>query len=482
MLFWSGALGDEAVELLERAIAELPADESDLRQRLEACLLTIALEEPRVYPRMLPRLERLRARPPDTSLGGRMLLAALAYHDARAGAPLAPCVARAESALAGGPLYGQEAGMGWCHAGFVLVYSDRLDTACTVYDRVLADARAHGSVFAFALASLLRGTAAYLRGSLADAEADLRLSIDVCESHGFAGGLPTPFAFLADTLMERGELHLAAEVLDRVGAGDEAPKTVHSLCFHSSRGRLRIRQGRTREGLAELLELGRRYEALGGRNPAMHAWRSEAALGLLELGERAEARRLAAEEVELARRWGAGRALGRALRADGLVEGGARGLALLCEAVEVLRDSPALLERARALTDLGAALRRANRRAEAREPLKRGLELADRCGATPLAERAHAELLATGARPRRRVLSGLEALTPSERRVAAMAAEGITNRDIAQALFVTPRTIEVHLSSAYRKLGIGSRSQLPRALAGSAEPQSGGPPRVLATP
>jgi DNA-binding CsgD family transcriptional regulator len=482
MLFWSGALGDEAVELLERAIAELPADESDLRQRLEACLLTIAVEEPRVYPRMLPRLERLRARPPDTSLGGRMLLAALAYHDARAGAPLAQCVARAESALAGGPLYGHEAGMGWCHAGFVLAYSDRLDSACTVYDRVLADARAHGSVFAFALASLLRGTAAYLRGSLADAEADLRLSIDVCESHGFAGGLPTPFAFLADTLMERGELHLAAEVLDRVGAGDEAPKTVHSLCFHSSRGRLRIRQGRTQEGLAELLELGRRYEALGGRNPAMHAWRSEAALGLLELGERAEARRLAAEEVELARRWGAGRALGRALRADGLVEGGARGLALLCEAVEVLRDSPALLERARALTDLGAALRRANRRAEAREPLKRGLELADRCGATPLAERAHAELLATGARPRRRVLSGLEALTPSERRVAAMAAEGITNRDIAQALFVTPRTIEVHLSSAYRKLGIGSRSQLPRALIASAEPQSGGPPSVLAAP
>src|SRR5207244_5954401 len=119
---------------------------------------------------------------------------------------------------------------------------------------------------------------------------------------------------------------------------------------------------------------------------------------------------------------------------------------------------------ARALTELGAALRRGNRRADAREPLRLGLELAHICGAKPLAERAHTDLLATGARPRRLVVTGLDSLTPSERRVAAMAADGMTNREIAQALFVTPSTGEVHLSSAYRKLGIGSRSQLPHAL------------------
>ena len=73
-------------------------------------------------------------------------------------------------------------------------------------------------------------------------------------------------------------------------------------------------------------------------------------------------------------------------------------------------------------------------------------------------------LLATGARPRRLVLSGLEALTPSERRVAEMAADGLSNRDIAQALFVTPKTVEVHLSNAYRKLDIHSRGELPNAL------------------
>lgn len=470
MLFWhEGGRGDEAIEVYERAIADLADVDSDLRQRLEAGLLTIALEEPALYSRAAERLERLRARPPDSSLGGRILLAALAYHDARAGAPLASCVARAERALSGEMLYGPEAGMGWCHAGFVLAYSDRFDDAFRVYDAVLADARARGSVFVFSLASLLRGSAAYLRGSLADAEADLRLSIEACKSHGLVAGLPTPSARLADTLMERGDLLAAGDALERVAPGEDLPETVHLLSFRDSRGRLRILQGRTREGLAELLELGRRYEALGGRNPAMHAWRSEAALAALELGERDDARRLAAEEVALARQWGAPRALGKALRAAGLVDGGEAGLSLLHEAVEVLEDSPAVLERARALTELGAALRRANRRRQARDPLRHGLELAHSCGAKPLAERAHTELAATGARPRRLVLSGLEALTPSERRVAAMAADGMTNREIAQALFVTPRTVEVHLSSSYRKLGISSRSHLPQALAAPVE-------------
>ena len=202
------------------------------------------------------------------------------------------------------------------------------------------------------------------------------------------------------------------------------------------------------------------------RNPGRSPWRASAALALTSLGERDEAIRIALEEIELARRFEVPRELGIALRAAGLAEGGDRGVELLAEAVEVLEDVPALLEHARALTDLGAALRRGGRRSDAREPLRRGLELAHRCGATALAERAHAELLATGARPRRAVVTGLEALTASERRVANMAAEGLTNREIAQALFVTEKTIEWHLGQAYRKLEIASRSELPRALSG----------------
>jgi DNA-binding CsgD family transcriptional regulator len=272
-------------------------------------------------------------------------------------------------------------------------------------------------------------------------------------------------AILADALIEQGKLDEAAAALDRVGLAASLPEDARLLFFPNIRARLRMLAGDLAGGLADTLEVGRHAEPLGGRNPAFLAWRSQAALALLQLGEQDEARRLVGEELELARAWRAPRALGAALRAAGLVEGGGRGLALLHEAVEVLTDSPAKLEQAKARTELGAALRRANRRSEAREQLRRAVELATICGATPLAARAETELRATGARPRRIALSGIESLTPSERRVAQRTAEGGTNREIAQALFVTPKTVEVHLSSVYRKLGISSRSQLPAVLA-----------------
>jgi DNA-binding CsgD family transcriptional regulator len=118
-----------------------------------------------------------------------------------------------------------------------------------------------------------------------------------------------------------------------------------------------------------------------------------------------------------------------------------------------------------ALVDLGAALRRAKRRTAAREPLRRGLELSYRGGATVVAERARMELTATGARPRRVMLSGLESLTPGERRVADLAAQEMTTREIAEALFITPKTVEYHLRHIYQKLSVSSRSELATMLA-----------------
>jgi DNA-binding CsgD family transcriptional regulator len=117
---------------------------------------------------------------------------------------------------------------------------------------------------------------------------------------------------------------------------------------------------------------------------------------------------------------------------------------------------------------------RANHRTEAREHLRLGLELAQRSGSSLLAEEAHEELVATGARPRRILRSGAASLTPSERRIAAMAAEGMSNRDIAQALFVTLRTVEMHLSNAFRKLDVSSRTQLAAALAKAEAPVATG--------
>ena len=157
----------------------------------------------------------------------------------------------------------------------------------------------------------------------------------------------------------------------------------------------------------------------------------------------------------------------------GLAQGGGKGLELLGESAAILRRSPALLERAHSLAELGAALRRAGRRAAAREPLAEALDLAARCGARPLAARVREELRATGARPRREWRTGVEALTPSELRVARLAAEGRTNREIAHELYVTLKTIEGHLARAYTKLGIERRGQLSKCPRG--RKNQGGP-------
>jgi DNA-binding CsgD family transcriptional regulator len=263
--------------------------------------------------------------------------------------------------------------------------------------------------------------------------------------------------------MEQSKLAEAEEILANADSG-ELPDTARLLFLRDSSARLRLLHGDLEGGLAEMLDTGRRFESVGSRNPAFIAWRSPAALALHQLGEQDDARRLVREELELARTWGAPRALGAALRTAGLIDGGEHGLELLEEAVEVLSGSPAKLEHAKARTEFGAALRRANRRSQAREQLRQAVELATICGAASLAERAEQELLATGARPRRIALSGVDSLTPSERRVAELAATGPTNREIAQTLFVTQRTVEVHLTSIYRKLGISSRSQLAAAL------------------
>jgi DNA-binding CsgD family transcriptional regulator len=346
----------------------------------------------------------------------------------------------------------------------VLAMADE-EEALALYDAALGHARLSGSVAAFAAAKFFRAQALFLRGDLAEAETDAGEAAAACREWGFH--LLDAFIYIqTDALMEQGRLDEAADVSAEAGLGepgleDDAP----TYTFRGSRARLLMLRGDVEAGLEELLDAGRRFESVGGRNPAFMPWRSEAALALLQLGRAEEAGPLAREELELARAWGAPRALGAALRAAGLVEGGKDGLTLLREAVEVLSDSPAKLEQAKARTEL-AALRRANHRAQARDQLRRAVELATICGASPLAARAESELLATGGRPRRIALSGLESLTPSERRVAEMAAEGPTNREIAQALFVTPKTVEVHLSSVYRKLGISSRSHLAGALAG----------------
>jgi DNA-binding CsgD family transcriptional regulator len=458
---------DESVAVFTQALDEIAGMEPELERILEAGLITNAIFWPKIYEEARRRLERIRAQLSDGSVAEKMLLALLAFHDARANMPAAEAVALARRALADGALLPGEVSSGpYILASIVLATADE-DDAVAMFDAAVADAHRRGSIIAFAAAKAHRAETFLFRGDLHEAEAEARGAFVSRDTWGMSAAFPGLLAsFLGEALMEQGRLDEAAAVMSRGETGET--EMVRADVFHDRRARLRLLTGDLEGGLEQMLEAGRRFEAVGGRNPGFMPWRSEAALALLQLGRPEEAAPLAREELELARVWGAPRALGAALRAAGLVEGGRQGLALLQEAVELLADSPAKLEQAKARTELGAALRRAKQRAKAREQLRRAVELATICGATPLAARAESELLATGARPRRIALSGLESLTPSERRVAELAAEGPTNREIAQALFVTPKTVEVHLSSAYRKLGIASRSQLAGALTGPA--------------
>ncbi|MGI8902369.1 MAG: helix-turn-helix transcriptional regulator [Solirubrobacteraceae bacterium] len=188
-------------------------------------------------------------------------------------------------------------------------------------------------------------------------------------------------------------------------------------------------------------------------NPSFVPLRSTLALAIAA-DDPAQASDLARTELNRARELGQPRGIGLALRALGLLEHGEGGIALLDQAVDTLRASPARLELGRALCDLGAATRRHRERAAAREPLREGLALAERCGAEALAARARAELLATGARLRREHLAGPDSLTPSEHRVAELAAAGLPNREIAQGLFVTTKTVGTHLGHIYQKLDL----------------------------
>jgi DNA-binding CsgD family transcriptional regulator len=232
-----------------------------------------------------------------------------------------------------------------------------------------------------------------------------------------------------------------------------------------ARGRLRAAQGRLQESLHDLLECRERSRRLGFVMLGGGPWRVEAAPVLAALGDVGEARRLATEQLGLAREFGQPRTLGMSLRAAALVESGEVGLELLAEAVDVLEQSQSPLELARALTDCGAALRRAGHRVQARAQLEQGLDLAHRCGALRIANQARAELIALGAKPRRDAITGRDALTAAERRVATLAAHGMTNREISQTLVTTTKTVKTHLNRVYRKLEIACRAELAAALA-----------------
>jgi DNA-binding CsgD family transcriptional regulator len=457
----------EALEALQRTAERAGRDAENGRLVLQGALLGAAQLDRAGAGLAADLARRLRARVEDRPDAPASVFGPLAAAACLAGEPADQVAELAERALREGDRVLPEAidrPPGFYAATHALAAAERFERARRLYDLTLADARRFGSALHFVLASAFRAALEYRAGRVGEAEADARQALGADPAQAPPAWAALAAATLVCALCERGGLAEAGSELERHWPGPERAGMLTYADLLWARGRLRLSQARPADALEGLLAAGRLLEQLHAPNPAYLPWRSDAALALVALEQRTDAERLCSEELELARAFGAPRAKGTALRAAGLVASGERGLELLARAVATLSRSEATLEHARALTDLGAALRRRGRRSDSREPLRRALDLAHRCGATALAECARTELTASGARPRRALLTGVEALTPSERRVAEMAASGMTNREIAQALFVTLRTVEIHLIHSYQKLDIRSRDQLGNAL------------------
>lgn len=457
----------EAVDCLERAVADLPDPAGDLGVALTAELATVARLHPSTAGLSRGHGERLASAAAGGPTPARFdALASLSLHRLLAGAPATEVGSLAVAALTGDALPEGAVRSHLLYDALAALWAtDRVEDARRAHEQAVTSAQRCGSLLAFARASTFRAQLRLRRGALREAEADARTALHVADPAWPITRLA--LGALVEVLVERGLFDEAGrELAARDGAGP-IPFTFMAGFLLWARCRLGVARGAA-EGLEDLGEFARRERTWPGRSPVWFGHRALLASALAVRGRRDEAVRLAEDEVGLARRWGAPAVVGAALRGHGLVRGGEDGLATLREAVDVLAGSPARLEHARAVVDLGVALRRAGRREPSRDLLATGLDLASGCGADALAERARDELRAAGARPRRDRRTGPSALTAAELRVARMAADGMGNKEIAQALFVTLRTVQLHLTHAYRKLGIASRDELDASL-GTAE-------------
>ena len=460
----------EAVDVLDRVVASLAPGDGDVALRLQAAAVVPAMNDPATAPSVAQRSSALRERLEDAAAPPE-LLAAAAFTSVAANEPAELGAELATRALLAGPsnAAGSE-GRPWfsfttrfSRITLALLWLERYEQLGPLLDESIAEARTTGDGGRLAAGLAHRGWLALRRGDLRAAEVDSRTALAATE-------LPAPpiyrvfqTSLLIQALTDQGQLAAAEEALAAVDAEADRP-ALNATLLRFARGRLRLEQGRVAEGLGDFLAVGALLVRAQVVTPSFLPWRSDAALAELTLGDRDNARRLANDELELAQAFGTPRALGVAQRAAGLVAGGGRGEILLRAAVDAFQDAGASLERARALADLGAMRRRRNQRTDARELLREALDVAHRAGAAPLAAHAETELRATGARPRRVVLTGLDSLTASERRIAELASQDLTNREIAQMLFITARTVEGHLTSVFRKLQLDSRNGLSAVL------------------
>jgi len=458
-------LHGEAAGVLDGALASLDVEEP-LALELEAAYVSAASFVPSLAGDAWARRERLLRRLTDPpTVNQRSAVAHIALAASLRGEPRRSVLELADLAWGDGALLAEETadGPSWPLLNAALLFTDELERDIEMCDAAFADARDRGSPMAIAKVSSFRAWALYEQGRIAEAASYAEEALDARLDNSSAPVRSTDGALVCCHL-QRGQLDRAETALVTID-DPEVRESVRYPFLLDVRAKLRLAQHRPHEALEDARRAGEalRSESLADC-PGAIAWRSTAALAHLRLGEAGRARELVEDELDRARRGGVTRVVIRDLCVLGLTQPGAAGIASLNDAVQTGEGYPERLEYIQALLELGASLRRANQRAAAREPLRKALELSQRGGVWAVAERARAELEATGARPRRAMLSGVESLTPSERRVGNLAAQGLTTRQMAEALFVTPKTVEYHLRNTYQKLDIRSRDQLTDAL------------------
>ena len=459
----------EAAGVVVPGFEELDERHDRLRRELEATFVFAGLIEPSLQDAATKSIERVLHRTKEGVLGAeRAALAHSALYLTATGEGLERAVELANCAYGDGALLDDEPDdeLTVTIVSAVLNLADRFTASIEVCDRAIAEARTRGSINGFATASVHRTYPLRHAGRIPDAIADAQQAIDA-HRFGWRLFITSAHAQLAHALMDSGDMTGAGAVLTAIDDEDYKSAPEFGL-FLEARGRWHVLSERRDEARVDLEEAGSRLQSSQYLSqPTLSAWPQYLARASVGTEHEDRAAEIAVGFLERARRWGAPRGISLALRTLALVEGGDRGIEMLREAVTCAERSGAMVERALAQVALGRALNGAGSKAEARDWLRRGIHQARQHGVFLLAAQALSLISDAGGRPRRLALTGVEALTPSERRVAQMVASGLSNREVAEGLFVTVKAVEAHLGKVYRKLGISSRAQLGDALEGA---------------
>lgn len=450
----------EALSACTSALAQAEELSVSARRSLQSWAVLLAFINP-VQDELLELLDDLSTLPSDASLGGLMLDGALALHDAFRCRPHS-AVTRGLRAIAGDTLVAHPVAESPLSCAWTTLLACDAPEVLPSIDAAITRARETGSLRALAPATCYRSGVMLARGDLDEALSDGRQAWEAANTSVGNIGLPFVAGYLVQALVFTGHLDEAESVMKHAEAVH--PPGMPRFMYADSATCLLLAQGDVSGALDAAYQATWECEAHDVWNPMICDWRSHLVQCLHLQGRDDEARPIATEARIVAAQLGTARAMGRSLRVAATVETGDRRTELLTESVRVLDGSTARYEHALSRYALGEALRHSRRLAEARTELQSALELAETCGAGPLMKAAEQALRLAGARRSTLATRGPAALTTGETRVVELAAGGWSNREIAQHLFVTVKTVEVHLGNAFRKLGIGRRQDLARAM------------------